>query len=112
MNKFHSVFLSNISSNSSIIIRLLSESDEEEEVEKKVVVEKKRPRLEGSSIKDYAKRFHDRRMEMLEEEHSTKMKMLNTELNLKMLEKEHRIKEHDAALRNLNLLYEKYNTNI
>ena len=50
-------------------------------------------------------------MKYLREEHKMKMEILAEELQTKRDEREYRRLEHEAALRNLNNLYEQSNTN-
>lgn len=49
-------------------------------------------------------------MALLEEEHRAKMKILDEELSTKLLEREHRVIEHERALRNLDSMFEKYSS--
>ena len=56
-----------------------------------------------------AEEFHRAKMDNLREEHQLRMQILQEELEAKKEERMHRRIEHEAALRNLNFLYDKYN---
>lgn len=45
-------------------------------------------------------------------EHQLRMQILEEELEAKREDRLHRTLEHEAALRNLNFLYEKYNKDV
>ena len=54
-----------------------------------------------------AAEIYDRRIEMMEEEHRLKMQVLEAELTNKLVEREQRLKEHEATLRNLDVVFER-----
>lgn len=47
-------------------------------------------------------------MHYLQIEHDIKMKIYQTELETKEMERIHRQKEHESSLRNLDSMYERY----
>lgn len=62
----------------------------------------KKRRISTSRVTSNANEFHRQKLQHMKEEHDLKMEILREELEIRRLEREHRIVEHQAALRNLN----------
>lgn len=73
--------------------------DEEQEVEVSKPVFKSQNKTKPATV--LAHEYHVRKMEIMEKEHDLRIRILEEELSTKKLEREHRIMEHEQALRNL-----------